>query len=213
MSDTLKDQLMKLGFRPPEPAPARAAKPEGKPQSNASQRAAQARRSDQPRPPRPGQAPRPGPPSRPGKGPQHGRPARERSREEIDLARAYALRAQTERAERERSEREAQERAREKKERRARIAALLEGKALNDASAEVARHFEHGSKIRRVYVTPAQLVALNRGELGIVQLQGRYVLVAREVALAAGAISDEALVLLPDPDAPVEDDIPPDLVW
>lgn len=186
MSDSLKDQLLKLGFRQAPRQPERPPqKPQGKPPGRASDRP---QRERVPQPPK-------------------------RSREEFDLAKAYALRAQTERAERERAEREAQEKARLKKERKAKLAALLEGKSLNDANAEVARHFQHGDRIRRVYVTPAQLAALNRGELGVVQQQGRYVLVARDVALAAKAIWDEALVLLPDPDAPAEDDIPPDLVW
>ncbi|HVF36219.1 MAG TPA: DUF2058 family protein [Candidatus Saccharimonadia bacterium] len=206
MSDSLEDQLLKLGFkraeRKPEPPPARrsdgpGAKPDahaGKPLPHGSRPPARAdAQRQQQRQRREG----------------NGRP----SGAEVDLARAYALRAQTERAERERAEREAQERARERKERKAKLAALLDGKALNDASAEVARHFPHGDKIRRVYVTPEQLVRLNRGELGVVQLQGRYLLLSRDIALAAGAIWAEALALLPDPDAPSEDDIPADLIW
>ena len=86
-------------------------------------------------------------------------------------------------------------------------------KALNSADAELPRHFPHGNKIRRIYCTPDQLARLNRGELAIVQLAGRYVLVDREVALQAQAISAEALVLLCDPNAPAEDDVPPDVVW
>ena len=194
MSDSLKDQLLKLGFKKSERAPERPpqkphGQPHGKPQGKPHGRPQdQAQRGRGPHPPKPGNR-------------------------EFDLAKAYALRAQTERAERERAEREAQEKARLKKERKAKLATLLEGRSLNDTNADVARHFPHGDKIRRVYVTPAQLEALNRGELGVVQQQGRYIVVARDVALEAKAIWDEALVLLPDPDAPVEDDIPPDLVW
>jgi len=153
--------------------------------------------------------------------PQGARPRKPRAQEakvqreprEPDLAQAYAARAREERAEKERIERENQERARDKRERRAKLATLLEGKALNVADADVARHFTHGSKIRRVYVTAEQLLALNNGELGVVQKDGRYLLVSRETALATHPISAEAMVLLPDPDASVEDDIPPDLIW
>ncbi|HET9483495.1 MAG TPA: DUF2058 family protein [Xanthomonadales bacterium] len=198
MSDSLKDQLLKLGFRQPERKPERPVakpqdrgpRPHGNPRHGKAQHPPQSQHRPQPKDPKPA-----------------------RGTDEVDLARAYALRAQTERAERERAEREAQERAREKKERRAKLAALLEGKAQNDAAAELARHFPQGDRIRRIYVTPEQLARLNRGELGVVQLQGRFVLVARDVALAAAAVSEEALVLLPDPDAPADDDIPPDLVW
>ncbi|HZP66935.1 MAG TPA: DUF2058 family protein [Rudaea sp.] len=136
-----------------------------------------------------------------------------RAKTEIDLAGAYALRAKQEREERAREQREAERLQREKKERKQKLAVLLNGKALNAADADTPRHFPHGNKIRRVYGTPEQVAALNRGELAIVQLAGRYLLVTREVALAAQAIQPESLVLLCDPNAPAEDDIPPDLMW
>ena len=189
MTESLKDQLLKLGFKPPErkPEPRRGApgKPGVDPQRTA--RNANAPRRDE--------------------------RTRHAPKGEPDLAKAYAIRAKVEREERLRAEREAQERSREKKARRAQLAALLDGRALNDVGADVARHFPHGEKIRRVYVTAEQLPRLNRGELGVVQLNGRYVVVERSVALEARAIAEEALVLLPDPDAPAEDDIPADIVW
>jgi uncharacterized protein len=132
---------------------------------------------------------------------------------ELDLAQAYALRARQEKADRERAERQVQEQAREKKERKLKLAQLLGNKALNTADAELPRHFPHGNKIRRIYCTAEQLIKLNQGELAVVQLAGRYLLVERGVALQAQGISSEALVLLPDPNAPAEDDVPPDLVW
>jgi uncharacterized protein YaiL (DUF2058 family) len=197
VSDSLKDQLLKLGFKPPVRAPEPKGRPSGKPGGGAQRQ------------------------GKPAGAPQHAKSAPRREDRprggarpaEPDLAQAYAIRAKTEREERLRAERDAQERAREKKARRAKLAALLEGKALNDAAADVARHFPHGDRIRRVYVTAEQLPRLNRGELGVVQLNGRYLVVERSVALEAGAIAEEALVLLPDPDAPAEDDIPADLVW
>ena len=142
------------------------------------------------------------------------RPAQKRERSEIDLARAYSLRDSTERAERERVQREAEERAREKRERKQRLATLLNGKALNAKDADIPRHFPHANKIRRIYVTEQQLPRLNGGELGVVQLAGRYLLVAGEIAKAAREIDADALVLLCDPaEATGEDDVPSDLVW
>jgi uncharacterized protein len=132
---------------------------------------------------------------------------------EPDLAQAYALRARSEREERERAQREAEQKAREKRERKEQVARLLQGKALNAAEAEHARHFEHGGKIRRVYCTQDQLAALNRGELAVVQQGGRYLLVSAELAQQLKAIAAEALVLLVDPNAPLEDDVPADLIW
>ncbi len=196
MADSLRDQLRALGL---------VSKPEERPRERPAHKgggrdAKDAGAAGKPQGARPHQ-------------PRAQEPKGQREPREPDLAQAYAARAREERAEQERVERENQERAREKRERRAKLAALLEGKALNVAEADVARHFNHGAKIRRVYVTAEQLLALNRGELGVVQKDGRYLLVTRETALATQAISAEAMVLLPDPDAPVEDDIPPDLIW
>jgi uncharacterized protein YaiL (DUF2058 family) len=141
-------------------------------------------------------------------------PPPKRERSEIDLAKAYAIRDSTERAERERMQREAEQRAREKKERRQKLASLLAGKALNAADADIPRHFPHANKIRRIYVTAEQLPRLNGGELGVVQLAGRYLLVSSEIARGARDIDPEALVLLCDPhESAGEDDVPADLVW
>ncbi len=156
----------------------------------------------QPSPPRTGPAPRP----------QPARPV-QKSADDVDLARAYALRTRQENAERERMQRETERIAHEKKERKQKLAALLAGKALNAPDADVPRHFPHGNKIRRIYCTAPQLIQLNRGDLAVVQLAGRYLLVARDIALQAQAIQPEALVLLCDPDATGEDDVPADLVW
>ena len=117
------------------------------------------------------------------------------------------------RAERDREKQQAEQRAREKADRKQKLAALLADKALNKVDAEIARHFPHGEKICRVYCTADQLVEVNAGQLGVVQYRGRYLLVTREVAEQVRAISAEALVLLCDPDAPTEDDIPADLIW
>ena len=194
MSDSLRDQLLKSGLvqklKPHKPAP--------------SPRPADKRQQAAPNAHPPRQPPRPQPVKADGHEP---------SPHENDLARAYALRARQEREERERAQREAERVAREKKERKQKLAALLDGKALNAADAELPRHFPHGNKIRRLYCTPEQLPRLNRGELGIVQLAGRYLLVDGGIARQAQAIQPESLVLLPDPNAPAEDDVPPDIVW
>jgi uncharacterized protein len=145
---------------------------------------------------------------------QQQKPPQRRERSEIDLAKAYAIRDSNERADRERAQREAEQRAREKRERRQKLAALLNGKALNVADADIPRHFPHANKIRRVYVTAAQLPELNGGALGVVQIGGRYLIVAGDVARAARDIDAESLVLLCDPhESGNEDDVPADLVW
>jgi uncharacterized protein YaiL (DUF2058 family) len=192
MAESLRDQLLKTGLvrtlRNDAPR-----KPAARPDSPRADRATSRMEDRRPKPTR---------------------SAESRNRSEIDLAKAYALRDSTERAERERAEREAEQRAREKKERRQRLTALLAGKAENAKDADIPRHFPHANKIRRIYVTAGQLPRVNGGELGVVQLAGRYLVVDIETAKAARAIDPESLVLLCDPmENAGEDDVPSDLVW
>jgi len=199
MSDSLRDQLLKSGLvqklrSEAKPAPPR--KPERRPDHHrTAPPKAKADHGSEGRKPA-------APPS-----------ATSAELHERDLARAYALRARQEKEERERAQRELERAAREKRERKQKLAALLDGKALNANDADLPRHFPHGNKIRRIYCTAEQLARLNRGDLAVVQLAGRYLLVERDVALQVQAIQAECVVLLCDPNAPPEDDVPADLVW
>ena len=208
MSDSLRDQLLGLGFKP-------APKPERKPEA----RKPEARRPG-PRPPGKGAAPpRTGPGGKPR--PSQGQSRKPRSQEEIDLAKAYAIRAQREKDERIEAERVKQEEARLRREAKAKLEAFLKDKALNDAEADIARHFPYGGKIKRIYVNAEQLKALNAGELGVVQQNGRYLLVTSDVLAEAEAIFAAAVALKVDPNATAEEDpyadpkyqVPDDLVW
>lgn len=233
MSDSLRDQLLGLGFKP-APKPERTEKPahkpgsgHGKPQGGQQARGQKpgqdGRPAGKPGGGKPGSGrPDPNRPGgrRPGGRPQgQGRPAR--TQEEIDLAKAYAIRAQREKEERIEAERVKQEEARLRREAKAKLAELLKDKALNDKDADIARHFEYGGKIKRIYVNEAQLRQLNAGELGVVQLDGRYQLVAAELLVEAEAIFPPAIALKVDPNAAPGDDpyadpkyqVPDDLVW
>ncbi|UYC13834.1 DUF2058 family protein [Xanthomonas sp. CFBP 8445] len=229
MSDTLREQLLGLGFKPaPKPerkAPPAAPRPQGRPGQRPAPAGARGERA-------PGGAPNAGKPGG-GRGRPHGhgqgkpqgaggQPARPpRSREDIDLAKAYAIRAQREKDERIEAERQKQEEARLRREARAKLDALLKDQALNQAEADIARHFPYGGKIKRIYVTADQLKALNAGELGVLQQNGRYLLVNAALLDQAEAIFPAAVALRVDPNAPVEEDpyadpkyqIPDDLVW
>jgi len=231
MSDTLRDQLLGLGFKP-APKPERkpdarpAARPHGgkpahagKPGHDGRRQGDNKRGAGKPGQGRPAQAGRgPAPQGRNG-APGSGKPAR--SREEIDLAKAYAIRAQREKDERIEAERLKQEEARQRREARAKLEELLKDKSLNDPNADIARHFPYGGKIKRVYVNAEQLKALNAGELGVLQLNGRYVLVTAALLLEAEAVFAPSVALKVDPDAPAEEDpyadpqyqVPDDLVW
>ena len=219
MTDSLRDQLLGLGFKP-------APKPERKPQPQQRPAGQPDRRSDARPGNRPPQATKRAQAAdastqarRAGK--PHGAQGRPRTREDIDLAKAYAIRAQREKDERIEAERLKQEQARQRREARAKLAEFVKDKGLNDPAAEIARHFDYGGKIKRIYVNAAQLKALNAGELGVLQLDGRYLLVDAATLAQAEAIFAPAVALKVDPDAPAADDpyadpqfqVPDDLVW
>ena len=210
---SLRDQLLGLGFtpapRPERPADRKSGGPQGKPHG----KPAHARQGS------PAGKPQQRPAHKPGAKP--GAKPIARSREEIDLAKAYALRAKREKDERVAAEATRQEEARKRREGRAKLSELVRDKALNAADADIARHFPYGGKIKRIYVNADQLKALNAGELGVLQLDGRYVLVSAELIAQAADVFPAAIALKVDPDAPAEDDpyadpqyqVPDDLVW
>ena len=203
MSNSLKDQLLGLGFSAPKPEP-RKPQPAKKTGQGGKPAHAQANR-------KPGGKPAPHKPQL-----QKGM-----RREDIDLAKAYAIRAQKEKDERIEAERLKQEEARLRREAKAKLAGFLVGKSLNAAEAEHVRHFEYGGKIKRIHVTAEQLRALNAGTLGVVQQDGRYLLVDADTLAQAEAIFAQAIALKVDPDAPAAADpysdpqyqVPDDLVW
>ncbi|WP_243041081.1 DUF2058 domain-containing protein [Dyella sedimenti] len=195
MAESLRDQLLKSGIVKQVRDEKRQAAPQGQPSKGG----------------KPFQKPHGKPPSHKPASGNKGRPDGE-----IDLAKAYAIRAQAEANERKRAEQAAAEEARLRRERKQKIQQLLEGKALNLADVDLVRHFEYGGKIRRVHVDAGQLAALNAGELGVVQQQGRYLLVTRELAEQVRAIDAHQVALLVEPGSPGsvgEDGVPDDLVW
>jgi len=217
MSNSLKDALLGLGFKAAPEAPKKpkeARPPGGKPTD---------RRPGAPQGKPAGQGERRPQGGRPAHKPSAGKPQHKPSgpRPEFDLGKAYAMRAQHEKDERIATEKAKQEEARLRREARAKLAELLKDNALNDANAEHVRHFEYGGKIKRVHVTPEQLAALNKGELGVVQSEGRYVLVSAEVLAQAKEVFAQAVALEVDPNAPAPADdyadpkfqIPDDLSW
>ncbi|MEO7478464.1 MAG: DUF2058 family protein [Lysobacteraceae bacterium] len=212
MSDSMKDLLLGLGFKAPQPEPKPVRNEVSRPHPPRGHAHARKPAPERPRDKRVEPGARAHPPRR--EQPQ-------RTREEIDLAKAYAIRAQKEKDERIEAERLKQEAARIKREAKAKVAELLKEKSLNAADAELTRHFEYNGKIRRVHVTDVQLKSLNVGELGVVQLDGRYLLVEAALAHEVHALLPNLIALLVDPNAPVVDDpyadpqyqVPDDLVW
>ncbi|WP_374473577.1 DUF2058 domain-containing protein [Arenimonas sp.] len=226
MSNSLREKLLGLGFKAPEPEPRRPAKTERPAGGPDKDRPAGARHGG-PGKPGGGGKPRPQGERRPGGGkpgagkPGQGAPRKPRTAEEIDLAKAYAIRAQREKEERIEAERLRQEEAARRRAAKARCAELIKDQVLNDPAAELVRHFEYGGKIKRIYVNPDQLKALNAGALAVVQLDGCYLLVTAALAGEVGELLPSLVALKVDPNAPAGDDpyadpqyqVPDDLVW
>ena len=143
---------------------------------------------------------------------------------EPSLAHAYQIRAETEKREREEAQKRAQEEAQRKREQRLKLTALVAGQALNDRAGEHARNFFYGKKIRKVNVTPEQFLQLNAGELGVAQVDGRFVILTpaliREVLQIApqhvALFVPEGIGASNNPDDDYSDPrfvVPDDLVW
>jgi len=206
MTDSLRDQLLKLGIAK-KPEPATRSAPPSKSLRSQTATAGPSRtatekhgghasaKSERNRP----VASRPPVPAT----------VTSSSREEMDLAKAYALRERHEREEQRALRQAAEAKAAARRADKIKLRELTLGKTLNDANADQARHFPHADKIKRIYVNADQLTLLNTGHLGVVAIEGRYLLVDREVALAVAQVRAEALVLLPEPGANEEDEWPP----
>ncbi len=137
---------------------------------------------------------------------------------ESDLARAYKARQRAEAREKqaEKDRRVAEQEARRK--RNLKLDQLIRGNTLNRKEAELPRYFEHLGRIRRVLCTPEQRDQLNRGEIGVVNLRGSYLLVSLETLKEYQEIAPDLVPGLAGKDEPEDDGshyppVPDDLVW
>jgi len=181
VSKSLQDQLLALGLAKTN---AKQTAPD-KPQANkpAADRQPAAKRPGTERRPaeeksarqgRPHPDPRPKPQPRPQPRPDP------RNDENISLEQAYRIR--------EAEEKSAKQRARERKLEEDRLRAMLnrqirqviDSGRLNLPDASESRYFMYKARIRKVHVSPEQLAALNKGELGVVYLAGGYHILASE---------------------------------
>lgn len=146
------------------------------------------------------------------------RPVRKKKSADSDLARAYAARRKVELREREEKK---QRRVAEQEERRRRnlqLDEIIRGNTLNRKEADVPRYFEHMDRIRRVLCTPEQREQLNRGELGVVNLRGSYLLVSLETLDKYAEVAPDLVPNLAGREEPEDDGshyppVPDDLVW
>ena len=108
------------------------------------------------------------------------RVTRKKTAADSDLARAYAARRKAEEREKEAEKHRRVAEQEERRKRNLQLDAIIKGSTLNRKEADVPRYFEHMGRIRRVLCTSEQREQLNRGEIGVVNLRGSYLLVSPE---------------------------------
>ena len=225
MSLSLKDQLIAAGLVKPTPDSPPGSKSTAKQIPVSARGEAKARtahrspananlqRRDPPR-----SAPRPAPPQNKPSG-------------EPSLAALYKARELEEQRQKQAIVAQAEAKARAKRERKQQVQGLLttyaqatgaSSLATESTDAQVARHFEYARKIRRIYLSEAQRTALNAGELGVVQMDGRFSLLPIELVQQIQQLAPEFIALCgkSEESATAESDyqdpkfqVPDDIVW
>jgi len=134
---------------------------------------------------------------------------------EVSLDRAYALRNQEEKKQADTARKLKQAEDCKRRQLNNEIRAIVNKHRLNDANAEVPRHFMYRGRIRKINLAPDQLKALNAGELGIAYLSGGYHLLAHEHVEAVRKFSAEHIPDLTQGETEDDDEhpIPDDLIW
>jgi uncharacterized protein YaiL (DUF2058 family) len=189
MSKSLQDQLLALGLANKKPKKNR--KPSARVQGKISERSGRVISQK--------------------KGPGRGKS----SAGEVSLDRAYALRKQEEKKQADTARERKQAEDRQRRQRNNEIRAIVSKHRLNDAKAEVPRHFMYRGRIRKINLTPDQLKALNAGELGIAYLSGGYHLLAPEHVEVVRKLSAEHIPDFASVETEEENEfpIPDDLTW
>ena len=147
-----------------------------------------------------------------GKGPGRGGQV---SGGEVSLDRAYALRKQEEKKQADTARKRKRAEDRQRRQLNQEIRAIVSKHRLNEANAEIPRHFMYRGRIRKINVTPDQLKALNTGEFGIAYLSGGYHLLAPEHLDAVRKLSADHIpdLVTDDPEEENEYPVPDDLSW
>jgi len=193
MSKSLQDQLLSLGLARKKPARKRPAKASANPQGRSRNSNSQSNRKS----PAPGAVV---------VGASDGT--------EMSLDQAYALRKREEQKQAADTRKQKQEEVRRRRRLNKEIGAIVNQHRLNDAKAEVPRNFMYKGRIRKIHLTPEQLMALNEGKLGIAYLTGSYHLLESEHVEAIRQISTEHIPDLgSDPSNDEDHPVPDDLIW
>jgi uncharacterized protein YaiL (DUF2058 family) len=134
---------------------------------------------------------------------------------EVSLDRAYALRKQEEKKQADTARKRKQAEDRKRRQLNKDIKAIVNIHRLNDAKAEIPRHFMYRGRIRKINLTSVQLKALNAGDLGIAYVSGGYHLLSPEYVEAVRKLSEDHIPDLASVETKEEKEfpIPDDLTW
>lgn len=142
---------------------------------------------------------------------------------ELSLEKAYQARVAEEKRQIAEKKQQAEQKALEKRDRKHKALTLLAGNSKNLPQATELRYFTYAGKIRSIYVSAEQRIAINSAALGIVQMDGRFHLVEAAIAEQMGQIAPEfialfGLALEPEPSpgneyADAKYQVPDDLIW
>ncbi|KAA3630165.1 MAG: DUF2058 domain-containing protein [Proteobacteria bacterium] len=141
-----------------------------------------------------------------------------------DSSRRRAEEARRAKAERDRRINRERQLKLEKKAARAQVRELIEGNRFDRQGAEIAYHFVHRGKVKKLYVTAELHRQLVEGRLAVVRLDGRHEVVTRAIAEKIRERDDTCIMSINDPGAAAkhketEDDsyagfeVPDDLMW
>ena len=150
-------------------------------------------------------------------------PAKPVESSELTLEKAYQARVIEEKRQIAEKKQQAEQKALEKRDRKHKALALISGESRNLPQATELRYFTYAGKIRSIYVSAEQRVAINTAALGIVQMDGRFHLVDANIAEQIRQIAPEFIALYglaleaePSPGNEYADakyQVPDDLIW
>jgi uncharacterized protein YaiL (DUF2058 family) len=135
-----------------------------------------------------------------------------------DLARAYQARRRAEAKDKEERKKQRVAAQEARRQRNLELDRIVRSQTLNRKDAETPRYFEHLGRIRRVLCTNEQREQLNRGEIGVVNLRGSYLLVDLDTLARYREVAPDLVPELGGHSEPEDDGshyppVPDDLVW
>ncbi len=139
----------------------------------------------------------------------------------VEAAQRKAQQAAEEKAKRDRELNQRKEEQARKKAISAEINQLITANRIErDEKCEIAYHFEHQQKVKRIYVDEGMKQKIIEGKLGIARIDGRYELVPRSIAEKIQQRNEKRVILFDNSEPDIDENdpyaeyqVPDDLIW